>query len=46
MSNEILELLKDDEQYYSGVGREYLSNSDIGTLLKTQKNLVLIDRIT
>jgi hypothetical protein len=28
-----LELLKDDEQYYSGVGKKYLSNSDIGTLL-------------
>lgn len=37
MSNEILELLKDDEQYYSGVGKEYLSNSDIGTLLKNPK---------
>ena len=32
--NEIIELLKDDEQYYSGVGRNYLSNSDIGSLLK------------
>lgn len=28
-----LELLKDDEQYYRGIGKKYLSNSDIGTLL-------------
>lgn len=28
-----LELLKDDEQYYNGIGKKYLSNSDIGTLL-------------
>ena len=27
--NEIIELLKDDEQYYSGVGKNFLSNSDI-----------------
>ena len=27
-----LELLKDDKQYYNGVGRKYLSNSDIGAL--------------
>ena len=37
MSKEILELLKQDEQYYSGVGKNYLSNSDIGTLLKNPK---------
>lgn len=30
---DILETLKDDKEYYSGVGRDYLSNSDIGTLL-------------
>jgi hypothetical protein len=29
----ILELLKDDSNYYGGVGKAYLSNSDIGTLL-------------
>lgn len=29
----VLDVLKDDEQYYSGIGRNYLSNSDIGTLL-------------
>ena len=37
MSKEVLELLKDDKQYYSGVGKNYLSNSDIGTLLKNPK---------
>lgn len=29
----ILEKLKDDREYYSGIGKNYLSNSDIGTLL-------------
>lgn len=28
-----LDLLKDDEQYYKGIGKKYLSNSDIGALL-------------
>ena len=37
MSKEVLELLKDDKQYYSGIGKNYLSNSDIGTLLKNPK---------
>jgi len=37
MTKEILELLKDDEQYYSGVGKNYLSNSDIGALLKNPR---------
>lgn len=36
MSN-ILELLKDDKEYYNGIGRNYLSNSDIGTLLENPK---------
>lgn len=30
---EVIEQLKDDFEYYSGVGRNYLSNSDIGALL-------------
>jgi hypothetical protein len=29
----IIETLKDDNEYYSGVGKNYLSNSDIGALL-------------
>jgi hypothetical protein len=33
----IIEILKDDKEYYSGVGKEYLSNSDIGTLLSNPK---------
>jgi hypothetical protein len=37
MTNEIIELLKDDRQYYHGVGRSYLSNSDIGILLTNPK---------
>lgn len=38
MSNEIIEQLKDDNQYYNGVGKNYLSNSDIGTLLKNPRD--------
>ncbi len=34
----ILELLKNDREYYSGVGKNYLSNSDIGTLLSNPKD--------
>ncbi|QGH72852.1 MAG: putative exonuclease [Podoviridae sp. ctrTa16] len=30
---EIKQLLKDDDAYYRGIGRQYLSNSDIGILL-------------
>lgn len=34
----ILELLKDDREYYGGIGKNYLSNSDIGILLDNPKN--------
>ena len=34
MNENVIELLRDDKQYYGGVGNQYLSNSDIGTLLK------------
>ncbi len=34
MNENVIELLRDDKQYYGGVGKQYLSNSDIGTLLK------------
>lgn len=34
---EILEKLTDDQEYYHGVGKNYLSNSDIGTLLRNPK---------
>jgi hypothetical protein len=33
MSNKIIETLRNDQEYYSGIGKNYLSNSDIGTLL-------------
>ena len=34
----ILALLNDDKEYYGGVGKNYLSNSDIGTLLTNPKD--------
>lgn len=38
MSQQIIELLKDDKEYYSGIGKQYLSNSDIGTLLNNPQD--------
>jgi hypothetical protein len=38
MENNVIELLRNDSEYYSGEGRKYLSNSDIGTLLSNPKN--------
>tara|TARA_R110002020_G_C16236217_1_gene768783 strand:+ start:497 stop:1237 length:741 start_codon:yes stop_codon:yes gene_type:complete len=32
-----LEKLRIDKEYYTGIGKKYLSNSDIGTLLKNPK---------
>lgn len=37
MSQKIIELLKDDSEYYRGIGKQYLSNSDIKTLLKNPR---------
>lgn len=34
----VLEKLRDDEEYYNGVGKQYLSASDIGTLLENPKH--------
>jgi len=34
MDENVITLLRDDTQYYKGIGKQYLSNSDIGTLLK------------
>ena len=31
---DIIEMLRDDTNYYGDFGKQYLSNSDIGTLLK------------
>lgn len=36
--SKIIDLLKDDNEYYSGVGKNYLSNSDIGILLTNPKD--------
>jgi hypothetical protein len=33
----IIEILKDDNEYYNGIGKNYLSNSDIQSLLKNPK---------
>ena len=33
----VIEKLKDDKEYYHGVGKQYISNSDIGALLKNPK---------
>ncbi len=38
MSADILELLKDDTNYYGPMGKAYLSNSDIGALLGNPKD--------
>ena len=36
--NKIIEKLKDDKEYYNGVGKNYLSNSNIYTLLNNPKD--------
>ena len=38
----IIDILRDDNEYYRGVGRGYLSNSDIGVLLSNPKNYGVI----
>jgi len=35
---EVLEQLRNDDQYYNGIGKNYLSNSDIKTLLENPLN--------
>ena len=35
---DIIELLKNDKEYYNGIGKNYLSNSDIGILLSNPKD--------
>ena len=37
MSDKIIKQLKDDKEYYGGIGKNYLSNSDIGALLSNPK---------
>ena len=38
MQNNKIEQLKDDSNYYGKVGQQYLSNSDIYSLLKNPRN--------
>lgn len=35
---EIINLLRNDKEYYGGIGKQYLSNSDIGVLLSNPKD--------
>ena len=37
MHAEIIERLRDDKDYYGDFGKQYMSNSDIGTLLTNPK---------
>lgn len=37
MSKAVIDILRDDKEYYRGVGKEYLSNSDIDDLIKNPK---------
>ena len=37
-TQKIIKTLRDDNEYYNGLGRQYLSNSDIGTLLKNPRD--------
>lgn len=38
MTTDVLLKLRDDSEYYSGIGKNYLSNSDIGTLLSNPQD--------
>lgn len=38
VNESVIELLKDDREYYTGIGKNYLSNSDIDTLLNNPKD--------
>ena len=35
---DIISALRDDNQYYNGIGKNYLSNSDIGVLLSNPQD--------
>ena len=37
LTETIIKKLKDDKEYYGGIGKNYLSNSDIGALLSNPK---------
>lgn len=34
---ELIDALSDDQEYYNGIGKQYLSSSDIGTLLRNPR---------
>ena len=34
VTKKVINLLKSDTEYYGGIGKQFLSNSDIGTLLR------------
>lgn len=36
-TSEVIKLLRKEEEYYNGIGKKYLSNSDISTLMKNPK---------
>lgn len=36
-TKEVIDILRKDEEYYNGIGKQYLSNSNINTLLKNPK---------
>lgn len=36
--SDVIELLRDDNEYYSGIGKNFLSNSDIGVLLNNPQD--------
>ena len=38
----VIEKLREDQEYYGGVGKQYLSNSDIGTLLKNPEDFGIL----
>ena len=44
MSDTIIKQLKDDKEYYGGIGKNYLSNSDIGALLFKPKRIWCTER--
>lgn len=41
LTETIIKKLKDDKEYYGGIGKNYLSNSDIGTLLTNPREFGL-----
>jgi len=42
-TKEAIEVLRKDEEYYNGIGKNYLSNSNINTLLKSPKDFHVVE---